>query len=89
MVRILLVEDDVILGRSVKDGLYQHGYTVDWLKDGESAQFALQKESFDLLLLDLGLPIMLGTDLLKFIRKAGFKLPVIIISARETIQDKN
>ena len=86
--RILLVEDDLILGQAIKDGLHEFDYTVDWHTDGESARFALQQELFDLILLDLGLPKMLGTDLLRFIRSTGLTLPVIIVTAREDTDDK-
>ncbi len=86
--RILLIEDDVTLGKITKEYLYKKGYTIDWLKDGESAQFALQKELFDLALLDLGLPKILGLDLLQTIRNQGITLPVIITTARDSLQDK-
>ena len=86
--RILLVEDDKILGQTTKDALCKQGYTVDWLTDGESVRYALQQESFDLVLLDLGLPKILGLDLLKSIRSAGLTLPVIVITAREATEDK-
>ena len=54
--RLLLVEDDELLGDAVKTGLTQFGYIVDWLKDGEAARAALKSESFELIILDLGLP---------------------------------
>lgn len=86
--RILLVEDDELLGDGVKSGLSQEGYTVDWLKDGVSAEHAISLESFDLIVLDLGLPKLSGLDLLDKIRKAGVVTPVLILTARETIEDR-
>ncbi len=86
--RILLVEDDELLGDAAKAGLSQYGYTVDWLKDGESGKLALQNESFDLVVLDLGLPKLSGLGLLQQMRQAGNSTPVIILTARETIEDR-
>ena len=86
--RILLVEDDVELGSNLQAGLGKHGYIADWLTDGGSAKFALEKESFDLVLLDLGLPKILGLDLLQQTRDAGNNVPVIIITARDSLADK-
>ncbi len=86
--RILLIEDDTTLGKTVKEGLHEKGYIVDWLEDGESAKFAIKKEQFDLVILDLGLPRILGLDLLQYMRSEGITLPVIILTARETLADK-
>ncbi len=86
--RILLVEDDELLGEAAQAGLNQYGYTVDWLKDGESAKLALRNESFDLVVLDLGLPKLSGLGLLKYVRSSGNSTPVIILTARETIEDR-
>lgn len=86
--RILLVEDDELLGEAAKAGLNQHGYTVDWLKDGESAKLALRNESFDLVILDLGLPKLSGLGLLKNARASGNLTPIMILTARETIEDR-
>jgi len=86
--RILLVEDDELLGDAAKAGLNQYGYTVDWLKDGESAKLALKNESFDIVVLDLGLPKLSGLGLLKDVRASGNATPVIILTARETIEDR-
>ena len=61
--RILLVEDDELLGNGVYTGLCQEGYTVDWLKDGATAEYALRSELFDAIVLDLGLPKLPGIDL--------------------------
>lgn len=86
--RLLLVEDDELLGDGVKTGLSQFGYTIDWLKDGKSARLALQSESFDLIILDLSLPGMSGLNVLQHARNEGCTTPVIILTARETIEDR-
>lgn len=86
--RLLLVEDDELLGDAVKTGLTQFGYIVDWLKDGEAARAALKSESFELIILDLGLPKLSGLSLLQHIRLEGNKTPVIILTARESVEDK-
>lgn len=86
--RILLVEDDELLGDGVRAGLSQDGYTVDWLKDGEAGQRALKSERFDLIVLDLGLPKMSGLGLLQHLRAEGDSTPVLILTARETVEDR-
>jgi two-component system, OmpR family, response regulator QseB len=86
--RLLLVEDDELLGDAVKTGLTQFDYVVDWLKDGEAARSALKLESFELIILDLGLPKLSGLALLKNIRQDGNTTPVIILTARESIEDR-
>ena len=69
--RLILVEDDELLGDGVKTGLSQVGYTVDWVKDGASARHAILSEHFDLVILDLGLPRLSGIELLQQIRDEG------------------
>jgi two-component system response regulator QseB len=86
--RLLLVEDDELLGDAVKMGLTQSGYIVDWLKDGEAARGALKTESFELVILDLGLPKLSGIALLQAIRQDGNTTPVIILTARESIESR-
>ena len=86
--RLLLVEDDLLLGDGVCTGLQQAAFTVDWVKDGKSAEHALETESFDLMVLDLGLPRQDGLTLLKKIRKAGSDLPVLVVTARDTVDDR-
>lgn len=86
--RLLLVEDDAALGDGIRAGLRQAGYTVDWLKDGRAAQLALETEEYALLVLDLGLPRLSGLELLKWLRNAGKELPVLILTARDTVQDR-
>ncbi len=86
--RILLVEDDELLGDGLKTGLTQNGFTVDWLKDGESAKRALRSEAFECIVLDLGLPKLSGLGLLQQIRTGGNTTPVLILTARETVEDR-
>lgn len=86
--RLLLVEDDELLGDAVKTGLTQFGYVVDWLKDGETARNALKTESFELIILDLGLPRLSGINLLQKIRQEGNTTPVIILTARESVESR-
>ena len=86
--RVLLAEDDDLLGDGLKTGLKQEGYTVDWVKDGQSAENALLDNEFDLVVLDLGLPKKAGLDVLKQIRSSGKHLPVLILTARDSVQDR-
>lgn len=86
--RILLIEDDELLGHGICTGLSQLGYTVDWLKDGQSAEQALQLENFDLIILDLGLPKVDGINLLENLRSRGTTTPVLILTARDTTEDR-
>lgn len=86
--RLLLIEDDEALGDAVKDGLSQFGYIVDWLTNSEVALSVLKSEQFDLILLDLGLPKLSGLNLLQAIRSFGNTTPVIILTARESIEDR-
>ncbi|MFC2974102.1 response regulator [Azotobacter bryophylli] len=86
--RILLVEDDVALGEGIRTALKPEGYTVDWLQDGASALHALSCESFDLCLLDLGLPRMGGLEVLKQLRAAANPLPVLVVTARDATGER-
>lgn len=86
--RLLLVEDDELLGDAVKTGLSQFGYIVDWLKDGEAARIAIKTESFELIILDLGLPKLSGMRLLKAIRYEHNTTPVILLTARDSVQER-
>jgi len=86
--RILLVEDDELLGDAVKTGLTQFGYIVDWLKDGDLARSAIKTEEFELIILDLGLPKLSGIQLLQGIRQTGNTTPVIILTARDSIEER-
>jgi two-component system OmpR family response regulator/two-component system response regulator QseB len=86
--RILLVEDDPQLGDGLTIGLRQAGFAVDWVKDGNSADHALQSESFDLVVLDLGLPRLSGMEVLRRARSRRQTLPVLILTARDATGDK-
>lgn len=86
--RILLVEDDELLGDGLRTGLVQYGYTADWLKDGSSADQALRTENFDVVVLDLGLPKLSGIQVLQNFRSRGHTTPVIILTARESVEDR-
>jgi len=86
--RLLLVEDDELLGDAVRTGLTQEGYTVDWMKDGVSAEAALKAEHFDLVVLDLGLPRRSGLEILKTLRTSANPIPVLILTARDTVSDR-
>ena len=86
--RLLLVEDDPLLGDGIRAGLGQDDYTVDWFKDGRSAEAALKSEHYDLMVLDLGLPDKSGLEVLKTLRAAGNDLPVLILTARDAVSDR-
>ncbi|MFO1354665.1 MAG: response regulator transcription factor [Gammaproteobacteria bacterium] len=86
--RVLLVEDDSMIGEAVRLGLRKQGLTVDWVQDGAAARAALGTESFDLVLLDLGLPKMDGLQVLKWLRGTGSRTPVLILTARDTVHDR-
>jgi len=82
-VRLLLVEDDPMIGESIVEGLRGENYAVDWVRDGRDAELALKTVDYDLMLLDLGLPGKQGMDVLLAARKRGADLPVLIITARD------
>lgn len=86
--RLLLVEDDPLLGEGLKMALTQDGYTVDWLRDGQQALQALTTEKFGLVILDLGLPGLDGTEVLTRARANGATTPVMILTARHAIPDR-
>ncbi|HAT8556383.1 TPA: response regulator [Vibrio vulnificus] len=86
--RLLLIEDDTLLGQSMVTSLSRHGYTVDWLEKGSGVTNALKTEDFTAVILDLTLPDIDGLDVLRNIRSAGFNLPVVILTARDDIKDR-
>lgn len=86
--RILLVEDDTMIGESVLDALRAEHYAVDWVKDGEMAQTALHTQTYDLVLLDLGLPRRDGMAVLRSMRSHKFRTPVLIATARDSVQQR-
>jgi two-component system response regulator QseB len=86
--RILLVEDDAMIGESVAAGLRLAGHAVDWVRDGRAAETALAPPVHDLVLLDLGLPRKSGLEVLKGLRVRGGDLPVLVITARDAVADR-
>ena len=86
--RILLVEDDELLGDGLQAGLRQAGYTAEWLKDGMQARTALAAEAYAAVVLDLGLPRLDGIALLRELRASGDTTPVLVLTARDTTLDK-
>ena len=86
--RILLVEDDAMIGAGVESGLRLEGFAVDWARDGQAAELALGNEGYDLVLLDLGLPRKSGLDVLAGIRKRGSTVPVLVLTARDAVADR-
>jgi len=86
--RILLVEDDLLLGDGVQKSLGHLGFTVDWLRDGKQAEHALASEEYAAVVLDLGLPQLDGLAVLHSAREAGLRTPVLILTARDTKPDK-
>ena len=86
--RVLLVEDDALLGDGIRAGLKLADYAVDWVRDGEAARLALSSHDYDACVLDLGLPKKDGLAVLKELRSQGSKLPVLILTARDTQADK-
>ena len=86
--RLLLVEDDPMVGESIRDGLGQEGYTVDWVRDGKGAETALGAEPYAAVLLDLGLPRMDGLDVLRAARAQRNDVPILVITARDAVADR-
>jgi two-component system response regulator QseB len=86
--RVLVVEDDPMIGRAVMNGMREAGYATDWVRDGMEAQHALDGDAYDLALLDLGLPRRDGLEVLKWLRRCRNELPVLIITARDSIADR-
>ncbi|HOL36967.1 MAG TPA: response regulator transcription factor [Rubrivivax sp.] len=86
--RILLVEDDTMIGESLREALRAQGLAADWVRDGRAADAALASERFDAVLLDLGLPQRSGLDVLRALRARGNATPVIVVTARDALADK-
>ena len=86
--RILLIEDDPMIGHAVRQGLGQAGFAADWVTDGRAAELSLANGVYDLAILDLGLPKKDGMAILAALRHAGNPLPVLIASARDTVRDR-
>ncbi len=86
--RVLLVEDDAMIGQGLETALRQLGSAVDWIRDGRGAATALRTTVFDLVLLDLGLPSRDGISVLRELRERGDTTPVIILTARDDVSDR-
>lgn len=86
--RILLVEDDEILSNGISFMLRQSGYAVDEVKNGEDADFAAASVEYDTMILDLGLPKLDGLEVLKRVRERGSLMPILILTARDTLEDR-
>ena len=86
--RALLVEDDALLGDGIRAGLRQAGFEVDWVRDGADAAHAAETEAFAAIVLDLGLPAMDGLAVLRRLRARGSKTPILILTARDAVQDR-
>ena len=86
--RILLAEDDTLLGDGLRAGLRQAGFQVDWVRDGLAAERELRAQAYAAAVLDLGLPGMDGMDVLASVRRAGVTLPVLVLTARDAVPDR-
>ncbi|SIT39225.1 DNA-binding response regulator in two-component regulatory system with QseC [Paraburkholderia ribeironis] len=86
--RVLLVEDDDLIGCGIEAGLRQAGFTVDWARDGHKANLALDTTAYALVILDLGLPRVSGMEVLMRLRDAGNHVPVLVLTAKGTVVDR-
>ena len=86
--RLLLVEDDSLLGEGLHTGLQREQYNVDWVKNGETAVCALQDTEYDCIILDIGLPKMSGIEVLKKTRSLGNNIPVLILTAQDALASR-
>jgi DNA-binding response OmpR family regulator len=86
--RVLLIEDDEMIASGLQTALHQAGYAVDWMRDGRSAAAALQSTTYDVVLLDLGLPQRHGLEILRDLRRDGNSTPVIIVTARDERENR-
>ena len=86
--RILLVEDDNLLGDGIQAGLGQAGFGVDWVRDGVAGELSLKTGEYAGVVLDLGLPRLSGLELLQRLRAGGNRMPVLILTARDAVEDR-
>ena len=86
--RVLVIEDDALLGDAIQAGLKQSGYAVDWMQDGISADQALSTEAYAAAVLDLGLPRMPGLEVLRRLRSRDVPIPVLILTAMDAVEDR-
>jgi DNA-binding response OmpR family regulator len=86
--RILIVEDDPLLGDALQAGMKQAGFSADWLQDGAAAERALQTESYEAVILDWSLPKRSGIDILRHARQANLATPILMLTAKDTVEDR-
>ena len=86
--RLLLIEDDPMIGKSIREGLRREGYSVDWVRDGWAGEQSVKTQDYDMLILDLGLPRKDGLAVLSTVRSSGKIIPVLIITARSEVVDR-
>jgi two-component system OmpR family response regulator/two-component system response regulator QseB len=86
--RILLAEDDVLLGDGLRAGLRQRGFQVDWVRSGDVAERELRGQPYEAAVLDLGLPRKDGMEVLAELRRAGISMPVLVLTARDAVPDR-
>ncbi len=86
--RVLLAEDDPMIGEATRRGLAQDGFAIDWVRDGRTAELALAENVHDLLVLDLGLPRKDGLEVLAAMRRRGDRRPVLVLTARDAVSDR-
>lgn len=86
--RILLIEDDSLIGKAIQQALKDASYSIDWCKDGLTGLTAARTEDYSLILLDLGLPKKNGFEVLKSLREEKYQLPAIIITAQDAVEDR-
>jgi two-component system response regulator QseB len=86
--KILIAEDDPLIGAAMEQGLRQAGFAVDWVRDGKAAEAALPESAYSLLVLDLGLPGQDGLTVLKHLRQSDNSVPVLIVTARDAVSDR-
>lgn len=86
--RLLLVEDDEMIGENLRHALIDETYTVDWVKDGRDAILTLKVQAYDLIVLDLGLPYVDGMGVLSAIRTAKIDTPILVLTARDSVKDR-
>src|SRR5512145_1243902 len=86
--RILLAEDDPLLGDGLRAGLRQLGFVVDWVRDGVAAERELNDGGHEAAVLDLGLPMKDGMDVLSAVRSRGVRIPVLVLTARDAVPDR-
>jgi two-component system, OmpR family, response regulator len=86
--RVLLIEDDLMIGEAIESALRDATYAVDWIRDGVAALYAFENQDYDIVLLDLGLPKKDGLDVLSTVRSKGNLTPVLVITARDAVEDR-